>query len=108
MHSSNDSELLKKYIPAQGPQGLRHVLDDLLEKSKLDPAFAAKEHFISYQLGDQKSLIKVDMSEDPVLFWYFDLLGRPATRIVKKTLFDFLWEKCGVREHYLRELTAKE
>ncbi len=105
---ANDLGFSKKYIPAQGPEGLKHVLEDLLEKSKQDRAFAAKEHFIIYQLGDQKSLIKVDMSEDPVLFWYFDLLGRPATRIVKKTIFDFLWDKCGVREKYIQELNSRE
>ena len=104
----NELALLKNYHPAQGSAGLRQVLDDLLEQSKNDPIFATKEHFIMYRIGDQKSLIKVDMSEDPVLFWYFDLLGRPATRIVKKTIFDFLWEKCGVREKYLQELGRKE
>ena len=107
MHE-NELALLKDYIPAQGPIGLRQVLDKLLEQSKNDSLFAAKEHFIMYQLGDQKSLIKVDMSEDPILFWYFDLLGRPATGIVKKTIFDFLWEKCGVREQYLQALESKD
>ena len=84
------------------------MLDNLLEKSELDSEFAAKEHFIYYQIGDQKSLIKVDMGKNPVLFWYYDLLGRPATRSIKKTIFDFLWEKCGVSDQYLQELTSKE
>jgi hypothetical protein len=104
----NELALLKNYLPALGPAGLRQVLDNLLEHAKEDPAFAAKEHFILYQIGDQKSLIKVDMSEEPILFWYFDLLGRPATRIVKKTIFDFLWEKCGIREKYLQNLGSEE
>jgi hypothetical protein len=103
-----DEEVLKDYIPAQGPEGLKSVLEDLLEKSKKDPVFAEKEHYIYYQIGEQKSLIKVDMSSNPVTFWYFDLLGRPATRIVKKTIADFLWEKCGEKERFLTESGVKE
>jgi hypothetical protein len=105
---ANDLDPLKKYIPAQGPEGLRHVLEDLMQKSKQDRAFAIKEHFIMYQLGDQKSLIKIDLSQDPVLFWYLDLLGRPAPRNVKKVIFDFLWDKCGVREKYIQEYDLRK
>lgn len=105
---SKELEMLKNYIPAQGPEGLKLVLENLLEKSRQDKDFATKEHFIYYQIGDQKSLIKVDMSEDPVMFWYFDMLGRPATRIVKKTIAEFLWEKCGERERFLKDAGAKE
>lgn len=96
-----------KYIPAYGPEGLRQVLEDLLKQSK--QALSEKnEHFIYYQMGEQKSLIKVDMSEEPVMFWYFDLLGRPATRIIKKTIADFLWESCGERERFLNENSVRE
>lgn len=105
---TTDEEKLKDYILAQGPEGLKSVLEDLLEKSQKDPVFAAKEHYIYYQIGEQKSLIKVDMSGHPVTFWYFDLLGRPATRVVKKTIADFLWEKCGEKERFLKESAVKE
>lgn len=104
-----DNELdYSNYLTAQGPEGLRLVLEDLLEKSTHDPAFNAKPHMIRYLLGNQQSLIKVDLSEKPYLFWYCDLLGRPITKAVQYTIADFLWEKGGEKEKYLRELTAKE
>lgn len=105
---SIEDDLIKNYIPAPGPEGLKQVLEDLLDKSKNDPAFAGKEHFIYYHVGEQKSLIKVDMSEKPYLFWYFDLLGRPATKAVKKIVGDFLWERCGEKAKYLREAGFEE
>lgn len=105
---SSELDFLNKYIPATGPEGLRRVLGDLLEKVKNDPIFAAKQHFIMYQLGSQKSLIKVDMSKPPFQFWYNDILGRPITKVVEETIADFLWEKCGEKEHFLQELSSKE
>jgi hypothetical protein len=96
------------YLTAQGPEGLRNLLDELLEKSAKDPAFAKGQHMIRYQLGNQQSLIKVDLSEKPYLFWYCDLLGRPITKAVQYTIADFLWEKGGEKERCLHELTVKE
>jgi hypothetical protein len=91
-----------EYILAIGPEGLRNVLDVLLETSQRDPVFAANEHYILYQLRDQRSIIKVDTSKQPFQFWYNDLLGRPMTRLVEETIALFLWEKCGVKERYLK------
>ena len=88
-------------ILAEGPEGLAKVLDELLGKTRSDPDFAAAEHYIFYRLGDQKSLIKVDTRQLPFIFYYSDLLGRPATRAVKDTIAKFLWEKCGEKEKYL-------
>lgn len=99
----NEGGILKNYIPAEGPEGLMHVFEDLLEKSKRDTEFAAAEHIILYKLGGQKSLIKVDFSKPPFQFWYNDLLGRPMTKAVEDTIAEFLWVKCGERERYLRE-----
>lgn len=96
-------ELPPTYVIAEGPEGLREVLDQFLESAKTDSEFAAVGHYILYQLGDQKSLIKVDMSATPYQFYYYDYLGRPATKAVKKTIVRFLWEKCGEREKYLKE-----
>jgi len=98
-----DNLLPSNYILAEGPEGLNKVLDELLEKSDQDPIFATSEHYILYQLRDQKALIKVDTSKKPFHFWYYDLLGRPATRLVKATIAEFLWEKCGAKELYLHE-----
>lgn len=92
---------------AQGPEGLTYVLDDLLDQSLKDAAFAAAPHYVLYELGSQKSLIKVDMSMKPYQFWYCDLLGRPATKVVKETIARFLWEKCGVKDNIL-ELKENE
>lgn len=99
---SSEMEILQQYIPAQGPEGLKHVLEDLLEKSKQDPAFAAQEHYILYQIGAQRSLMKVDMSQPPFQVWYYDLLGRPITKAVEETIADFLWEKGGEKDRFLK------
>jgi hypothetical protein len=88
----NESDFLKKYIPAHGPEGLKQVLNDLLEKVKSDHTFAMRQHFIMYQLGGQKSLIKVDMSNPPFQFWYNDVFGRPMTKAVEEVIADFIWE----------------
>ncbi|EKD72005.1 MAG: hypothetical protein ACD_46C00035G0002 [uncultured bacterium] len=95
------------YLVAEGPEGLATILDDFLEQSK-DPAFAASEHFILYQLGSQKSLIKVDTSKMPFHFRYHDLLGRPATNAVKETIAQFLWEKCGEKERFRYEYPGED
>ncbi|RDI48660.1 hypothetical protein [Aquicella lusitana] len=98
------ADLSAEYILAEGPDGLAKVLDSLLEESRKDRAFAEEEHFILYKLGNQKAVIKVDTSEVPFHFWYFDLLGRPMTGVVKQTIADFLWDKCGEKERYAKDL----
>jgi hypothetical protein len=90
-------------ISAEGPSGLQHVLEDLLTKCIADKQFAAKEHYVLYQLGQQKALLKIDMSEKPYLFWYGDYFGRPATKAVKETIARFLYEKCGETDINFRE-----
>lgn len=91
------------YIIAEGPQGLDNVLTELLQKSQHDPLFAKAEHYVLYQLGSQKSLIKIDTTQHPFRFWHCDLMGRPATQAVKETIAKFLWEKCGEKERYSQE-----
>jgi hypothetical protein len=100
-------EIPKNSIIADGPEGLTRVLNELLEKAKSDPIFAGEEHFILYQLNAQKSLIKVDAKQVPFNFWHYDLMGRPATTVVKDTIARFLWEKCGERERYLQDVNNK-
>ena len=96
------------YIVAQGPEGLEHVLDELLKESKTDASLKSKAHFILYELGNQKSMIKVDLSEWPVVFWHYDLLGRPATSTVKDVISRFAWDKCGEKEWYFKEKGTTE
>lgn len=93
---------LNDALMAQGPEGLRQVLDQLLEKSSQDPQFAAEPHYVKYQMGAQQSFIKVDMSEKPYLFWYCDMHGRAVNKAVQYTIADFLWEKCGEKEKFLQ------
>jgi hypothetical protein len=95
-------------IIAEGPEGLEQVLNDLFDKSKSDPMFAAEEHYILYQLGNQKSLIKVDNSKIPFQFWHYDSMGRPATFAVKTTIARFLWDKCGEKERFLQEVNNQQ
>ena len=92
-----------QYLIAEGPGGLQSVLNQLLQKSQQDAVFAASDHYVLYQLNEQQSLIKIDMSQRPFQFWYYDLLGRPATEAVKNVIADFLWEKCGESTLYLQE-----
>jgi hypothetical protein len=92
-----------QYLIAEGPIELSAVLNNLLEKAQQDSSFAMADHYVLYQLGSQQSLIKVDLSQRPFQFWYYDLLGRPATAAVKKTIAQFLWDKCGEAELYLQE-----
>ena len=94
-------------IIAEGPAGLASVLDEMLTKTKADTGFAREEHYILYRLGDQKSLIKVDTNQLPFIFYYSDMLGRPATKAVKDTIARFLWEKCGEKEKYTQD-TGRE
>jgi hypothetical protein len=91
------------YIVATGPEGLEAVLNELLEKSKLDPTLKERAQYILYEVGNQKSLIKMDLNEWPVVFWHYDLLGRPATAVVKDILARFAWDKCGEKEWYFKE-----
>jgi hypothetical protein len=100
-------DIPNEHIVAEGPEGLMQVLVDLLEKSKSDPAFAKKDHFILYRLGAQQSLILVDSTQIPFRLWHYDLMGRPATTAVTETIKQFLWEKCGERERVLQELHEK-
>lgn len=103
-----DSKALSlQYIPAEGPEGLTGVLERLLEKKISNQENLPAEHYILYQLGNQKSLIKVDTSEQPFLFWYYDLLGRPATEVVKRTIAQFLWERCGEKERFFQEFQGE-
>lgn len=76
---------------AEGPDGLMNVLDGFRHQ-----AAHAEPHYILYRLNSQESLIKIDFSKEPYQFWYYDLLGRPATNAVKNTIANFLSEKCGI------------
>ena len=96
------------YIVATGPEGLEAVLGELLDKSKTDPKLKERAHYILYELGNQKSLIKIDLNEWPVVFWHYDLLGRPATSVVKDVLARFAWDKCGEKEWYFKEKGGTE
>jgi|GEM_PF-3211336 len=91
------------YILAKGPEGLQGVLGEVLNKTTADPAFKAQPHYILYEIGNQKSLIKMDFKQWPVVFWYYDLLGRSATSNVKEVLAKFAWEQCGEKEWFYHQ-----
>lgn len=91
----NSTEMVSEYVIANGPQGLIDVLEHHFERCQKDEEFAKQIHYILYQLGAQKSFIKVDMSKRPFQFWYYDLLGRPVTAAVKDALALFLTDTVG-------------
>ena len=88
------------YISVDGPEGLATELSRLLTQARNDAQFAASQHYVLYQLGGQKSLIKIDFSQSPYQFWYCDLSGRPATSAVTDTIAKFLWEECGEKDQF--------
>ena len=97
-----ESERLPQtYEIAEGPDGLATVLIDLHEKAQANPTFAADDQYILYRNNQQKALIKIDMRQMPYQFWYYDLLGRPATNNIKETIAKFLWIMCNERTKYL-------
>ena len=102
-----DADVMANAISAQGPEGLMFVLDQLLKKTQNNP-LGVKEFVVLYQLGNQRSIIKVDFNQQPCHFSYQDLLGRPITKAVENTIAEFLWTKCGERERYLKEKSSRE
>lgn len=76
---------------ANGLDELKSTLESLLGKSK-------QRYHILYKLGGQKSLISIDTTQTPYHFDYKDLLGRPATDGVKRTISHFLMNKFGINE----------
>lgn len=92
-----ENETFSPDMTADGPEGLRKVLNDLYASSQSIPN-ASELHTILYRLGNQKSIIKVDVHQSPWQFWYYDLLGRPVTQAVKDTINDFLLDKYGEAE----------
>jgi hypothetical protein len=82
---------------AEGPDGLRTLLDNFLLKAQTDQQFATASHYILYKLpnSELQSLIKVDMSQRPYQFWHYNLQERAALQSLKDTITNFL-EKCGV------------
>ena len=95
------------YIIADGPEGLIKVLNELLEKSKNDSTFAQQKHYVLYQLGNQKSMLRVDTDKGPFTFWHYDLMGRPATQAIKETIANFLREHWGEEEQELLDVTHR-
>ncbi len=95
------------YIIAEGPEGLKNILEELLEKSKQDPVFARQEHFVLYTIGNLKSLMKVGTDQAPFKFWCYDLMGRPITLAMKEVLTQFLWEHWGEKEISLQDVTEQ-
>ncbi len=97
-----ESERLPQvYKIAEGPEGLANVLLDYHEKAQIDDDFASNDQYILYRNNQQKALIKIDMRQVPYQFWYYDLLGRPATNNIKETIAKFLWIICNERMKYL-------
>ncbi|HLB42836.1 MAG TPA: hypothetical protein VJN02_08330 [Gammaproteobacteria bacterium] len=80
------------YEQAEGSEDLKKKLNGLLENADSGKAINGP-HYILYRLGAQESFIRVDMDPIPVRFWYCDLLGRPATALVKSIIDVLLEEK---------------
>jgi len=95
---------LPDYVCVEGSDGLMKVLDQFLDEYRQGKALDTPR-YVLYQLGSQRSLIRVDIDQLPFRFWYCDLLGRPATITVKRTIAAFLLDKCGEKERLAKELS---
>lgn len=91
-----------EYDIAEGPDGLKALLDSYFERAQNDSAFKAEPHFIVFHHGNQESVIKVDMTESPCLFWYYDMLGRAITPSVREVMARFLWDRCGESKRFAK------
>lgn len=69
-----------KYEVARGPEGLKDVLTRLLKD------LSKESQYIFYTIGNQESLIRVELAKQPYQIYYNDKLGRPAPELVKKTI----------------------
>lgn len=90
-----------KFEVAEGSEGLWSALEKLLSRCQEDPSLANQDHYIMYVLGGQRSLIQVNMSEQPFEFWFCDKYGRPPTKAVKETIARFVWQKGGEKERFV-------
>ncbi|OGT61692.1 MAG: hypothetical protein A3E85_01950 [Gammaproteobacteria bacterium RIFCSPHIGHO2_12_FULL_45_12] len=106
----DNMDLSKEAITVQGPEGLGKALELLFQQCQQDAAFKAQSHYFLYQLKDQQSIIKIDMREQPFLFWYADLQGRAATSAVCDIIARFLWDKDkgGEAARYLKSLALSQ
>ncbi len=95
------------YIIAEGPEGLKKVLNDLWEEVEHNPNSAKQEHYILYQLSSQKSLIKIETDQMPFKFWCYDLMGRPITLPMREVLSQFLEEHWGKENLRLQDVTEQ-
>lgn len=97
----------ESYIIAEGPEGLKKILEELLEKTKQDAVFAKQAHYVLYQLGNLKSMIRIDTDQVPFKFWCYDLMGRPITLPMREVMSQFLWEHWGVKDISLQDVTEE-
>lgn len=96
----NHVEASNNYIFAEGPEGLKQALHELLQRVKTDPASHHQKHVILYHLNQQKSQITIDTTHSPFQFSHQDNFGRRASLVIKKVIAEFLWEECGEKEHH--------
>lgn len=82
-----------EFMRVMGPEALYNQLKECALFAKQNSAYASSEHYILYQLGMQKSLIKLDFSHDPLQIWYCDLQNRPVTNKVKEAVLRFIQEQ---------------
>lgn len=86
------NEIRKKLHPAiNGIAELRSFLDEILFPPKDTLSLDEKDYYRLFKLGDANSIIRIHIAKNPThtKVWFYDLLGRPAPRVVVNTMNEF-------------------
>jgi len=89
---------------AEGPRGLRSVLTALLglpQNQRDEP------QEILYRLGGQESLILADLSKEPFHFYYNDIQGRPAPKMVRDIIQEMTQGTAIFQDYHALKLNEK-
>lgn len=89
------------YIPVQGLDHLSETLEMLYFKIKANPTLSSEDKYVLFQLGNQKSLLRITFAEEMPHFAYFDLFERPMTKNIKTVLINFLQKNAVLPKDFL-------
>ena len=89
-------DTISKYITVHGIPALAAQLDAIHREAQTNPVSRPEPVFILYESLQQKSMIKVDLSQKPYLIGYDDQMGRPMPSAIKEVFAQFLTNSCGI------------
>lgn len=81
------------YTVAEGLDGLQHTLVDLIDHARRGSLGDNQTQYVLYRLGQQQSLLRIDLNTAPMQLWFYDLDGRPASSGLVSALGKVFWEQ---------------